>query len=440
MVYKRTTVCLTLEMRRFGKPKAQTFSALIGVSQRFLQILVSLLLTPALMSALGQSGFGLWAAAASLTWISGAFDLGIGNALVTDFSRAMAMNDRQLVKRLLATAMWMGVSIAILESSLAFWLIPRFAPVGSSDAYLIAAFCMALNVPAGLATPLWTAQQRLDVVWIWEAFQTVLTTTVMFIVISVTQDVRIYVAVSAGGVLASSCASLAHLLIRNPDLSPIGLVPMLNECRQLFLRSFPYFLLACGAILVSSADSIISLSMLGADQTAVMAICQRIGMTAVGLLFVCTQPLWPAFANAAVRGEIFWIKNRLWTGIFMITAVAVVGSGLLILFGERMIDVWLGGKLIVGDEILWAMAIWITFPALGRLPVVLLNALGVVWFQVKVAIIFGFLAFALKLGLGNLYGVKGILAASGLAYGLTHLPAYAWWLRDWMRGSADNVG
>lgn len=413
--------------------RSPAFSSFVGVFQRFIQIAVTLLIMPVVLNALGKSSFGIWAAAASLTWMAAAIDLGIGNALVTDFSRAFAANEKDHVRRLVTTALWLGGAIAILELAGAFLFIPQLAPPGSADAYLIAAACMALNVPVSFASSLWAGEQRLYVVWMWEAAQSILIGTIMWMILPLTNDVRYYVAASAGGVLATSCASLAHFFIVRPDLRPFLALPAIDETRRLLSRGMPYFILGIGLVLASYSDNIIALSILGSDSAAVTAVSQRACMTAFGLLFVLSQPLWPKFANAAVRGEVFWIKRNFWPAAFVISAAAILGSALIILFGGRVIDFWLSGTLTVGNEVLWAIGIWIIFPALGRVPDVLLNALGVVWFQVKVAVIYGVLAFGLKVWLAQTWGVSGILAATGIAYAFTHLPAYLWWVFRWMR-------
>ena len=94
---------------------------------------------------------------------------------------------------------------------------------------------------------------------------------------------------------------------------------------------------------------------------------------------------------------------------------------------------WMGSELTLSQGLLWAMAAWIVIPALGRIPDVLLNSQGEVWFQVRIALVYSALAFALKLTLAKPLGVAGILVSTGIAYGLTLLPAYVWWTIRWLR-------
>ena len=87
----------------------------------------------------------------------------------------------------------------------------------------------------------------------------------------------------------------------------------------------------------------------------------------------------------------------------------------------------------LGQDVPWAMAAWVAMLSLGRIVDVLLNGLGAVWFQARVAIIYSALAFLLKFLLAPHFGVAGILASTVIAYGLTYAPAYIWWLTRWLR-------
>lgn len=416
-----------------GLGRAAALSSILGVTQRFLQIAVTLLVTPAVIGALGTHSFGIWAAAASLTWIVGTIDLGVGSALVTDISRALAMDEKSYVRDRITAALWLGGGIALTEIFVFALVIPRFAPVDASDAYMVAAVIMAANVPLSFTVSLWAGAQRFYIVSIWEMVQTLLTGLVMWKLVSQTNDVRLYVAASAGGVFAANSASLAHFLMTHPDLRPLRTLPSPSVVLHLLRLGAPYLILSLAVFLASYSDNMIALSILGGDDAGVMAISQRVCMTALGLLLSLAQPLWPSLANAAVRKEMTWIRRNFFSAACVVVSAAIVGSGFLISFGGRLVDLWLGGKVVIGPEILWAMGIWIIFPALGRIPDILLNALGVVWFQVKVAVVYGILAFIFKLWLSHIWGVAGILASTGIAYALTHLPAYLWWVWRWMR-------
>lgn len=397
----------------------------------------ALITMPLVLHALGQEGFGVWAAAAAIAWMTTMVDWGVGNALLTAVARARARDDGSDARRHVAGALRLGFLIGALELVLGLTVVPLIAPPSAVFAYQIAAIGLALNVPASLAAALWGSVQRMHVVWTWEAVQTVVTLGSLFLLTGITADPRWYVAITFGAVLLTNWASLVHVFLVHPELRP-GAATHSSTLTELLGRGLPYLILGLATTLAVHSDSIIALSLLGAEATARMAVTQRACVMALNLLWVLTQPLWPAFTDAVIRGDSIWIRRRLVLATAVVTVCAVCGSAVLVAWGAPLLHLWMGGGLDVEPIVLWAMAIWIVVPALGRIPDVLLNALGVVWFQVGVAVVYSALAFGLKLTLAGKWGVAGILAATGISYGLTHLPAYWWWVRRWIERFVQN--
>lgn len=411
-------------------------SSTVGIVQRVVQILGTLVTMPLVLHALGTDGFGLWGAAASLAWMVATVDFGIGFALLTAVARAIARGDPAEARAEVGAALQLAVLLAALVLALAVPVIRWEAPPAEAPAYMIAAGALALNIPASLAGGIWIGLQRSYIAWAWEAVQTVATVAGLFALTRFTTDVRLYVAVTFGCLLAANLASLGHLFLRHPELRPARLCWTPQRLGGLLRRGTPYVLLGLATTLAIHADNILALSLLGPQAAGQMAVAQRACMTALGLIWVLTQPLWPAFTDAAMRGDERWLRTHIVRAAVVVVACAVGGSALLVAFGQTLLNLWLGSELTFDQGVFWAMAAWIVVPALGRIPDVLLNALGVVWFQVRVAVVYCALAFALKLTLAPRLGIAGILLATGISYGSTHLPAYLWWVWRWMRRRA----
>ncbi len=413
-------------------------SSSVGIFQRVLQMGGTLITMPLVLHALGSKGFGIWAAAASLAWMTAMVDFGIGNALLTVVARTAATDEYDETRRQVAGALCISILLGVIEVLFAIVAIPLIAPPAAIGAYRIAAIFLALNIPASLSAPIWSGLQRLYMVWAWEAAQTVLTLGGLFALTRFTTHPLAYVAVTAGGLLAANCGSLCHLFLTHPEVRPSWLLSVSRRLtRELLKKGAPYLVLGLSLTLAVYSDNMIALSMLGADEAARMAVAQRACMTAMSILLVLTQPLWPAFTDAIARGDYAWLRHHVLSASVVVTACAVAGSAVLVAAGRPLLSLWLGGGLTISQGVLWAMAAWIVVPALGRIPDVLLNALGVVWFQVGVALIYSILAFVLKINLAPSLGVAGILVSTGIAYGLTHLPAYVWWVARWMRKCRD---
>ncbi len=422
---------LAVSGERRGRQAA--FSSVAGVAQRLLQIAGTLIVMPMVLHAVGSEGFGVWAAAASFFWMTVVVDFGVGQALLTVVAQNVARGDIIEVRRQIGAALVVSLVLSLAGTILAVTIIPRVASPQVADAYLIAAVLLSINIPLSLTGNVWTGLQRFHMTSAWESFQTVVTVCGLFVLTRFSTDTRYYVAVTAGGLLIANVASTINLYSRYPELLPSLRLPSASRCLALMQRGAPFFILSVAATLAVNLDSVIALSRLGPDAASRMAVAQRACLTALGLLFVVTQPLWPAFTDAATRGDYVWVRRGLLRGAVVVTLCTVSGGAILILFGQPLLDLWMGGGMKLGQDVLWAMSAWIAVLSLGRIVDVLLNGLGAVWFQARVAIAYSALAFLLKFQLAPHFGVAGILAATAVAYGLTYAPAYIWWLTRWLR-------
>jgi O-antigen/teichoic acid export membrane protein len=413
-------------------------SLTVGLLQRLVQFLSALVIMPLVLHAIGPDRFGIWGAAASLLWMTAALDFGIGNALLTVMAHRRASGEPERARAEATAGFLLASCVALVELAAALAAICMWVPAQERTIYLIAAISLGVNVPASLASGIWSGLQKSYTGSGWETVQTLVSVGGLYLLTRFTDEVRLYVAVTFGGLLLANFGSLVHLFLSHPELRPRRPLPTRRLFVDLLRRGVPYLLLGLSFLLAFQSDNIIALSLLGSEPAARMAVAQRVSMTAFGLLWVVSQPLWPAFTDAAARGDHAWVRAYLVRGMALLTACAVAGSAVLVIFGRPLLDLWLHGGLTLGQDVLWAMAAWITVSSLGHVPALLLNALGVVWFQVAVALIYSGLAFALKLSLAPQLGIAGILLATTISYGLTYLPAYFWWVSRWMRvrGSA----
>ncbi len=407
-----------------------------GAFQRLVQVGCTLLVMPFLLRALGAAKFGIWGAAASLAWMSVLADIGTGFALVTLVARSLARNQVGEARSQITGALTIGGGLSglMLMAASLVWICGAWH--GGSAPYLIAFVGLALNVPLNSANNVWMALQKGYVSGFWELVQTVLTTVGLISAAAFTKDVRVYVALVYAGVVLSNLGSLMHLFWLHPELRPRGLPESLAAMREVAGSGMMFFILGITGGLCFMLDNVLALQMLGAEASARMTIALRICMTAAGLLAVMSQPLWPAFTDAAHKAERGWIRRNLLRSTAMLVGAAAAGSAVLLLYGERFLRLWLHANLGIGRTLLWAISAWIVAQALIRVPHLLLNGLSLIRFQIGVYSVVTLIAFALKFALAPYLGVAGILWGTSIAFVLVALPASIWRIYRWADQSA----
>ena len=405
----------------------------VGAFQRLVAVGCTLLVMPVVLHALGAAKFGIWGAAASLAWLAGIVDIGTGYALVTLVARELAHGQVREARTHIAGALTIGGCLAAPSLLLAgiAWACGSWHAIGAP--YLIALVGLALNLPLNPANMAWMGLQEGYYASSWELVQTLLSTSGLIAATTITTDVRVYVAVVYGSIVLSNLGSLVHLYLRHPELRPERLPVPLKAMREVASTGAMYFLMMMAGGLNYMLDNVLALQLLGAEASARMAIAMRICITVIGLLVVVSQPLWPAFTDAAHKSDRHWILRNLLRSSALLTGVAVAGCTVLVLFGERLLRLWLHANLGIGRTLLWAIAAWIVTQALVRVPFLLLNGLSQIRFQAVLFAIATTAAFVLKFALAGKLGVAGILWGTSLAVLLIAFPAMLWRIRHWAR-------
>ena len=415
-------------------------SASVGVFQRLVQVGSTLVIMPLLLRALGPARFGVWGAAASLAWLSGLVDIGVGTALVTLVARSSAIESTEQARRHIAGALSIGSGLAGLMLLAAAVAAIRGGAQGGAGPYLIAAIGLAVNLPLNAANNVWLALQKGYVSGSWELVQTLLTTAGLIGAAVLTKDVRVYVAVVYLGLVLANIGSLIHLFVRHPEFHPKGLLAYWPAMKEMAGHGALYFILALTGGLSFMLDNILALALLGPEASARMTIALRICITAVGAIEVMSQPLWPAFADAAEKADRKWILRALLRGSALLVGLTLAGSSLLLIFGERLLRLWLHTDLGIGVGLLWAISVWVLAQAVFRVPKLLLNGLSILRYQIAMVSVATALALALKFTLAPYFGVAGILWSTTVTIFVVVIPASIWRIWRWASLPIPRVG
>jgi O-antigen/teichoic acid export membrane protein len=283
------------------------------------------------------------------------------------------------------------------------------------------------------ANYVWIALQKSYFASLWELVQTLLTLAGLVAAAGYSKDVRIYVAVVYASLVLANMGSLVHLLLRHPELRPERPWILLAPIKEMAGHGMMYFSLTLTGSLSFLLDNVLALALFGAAASARMTIVLRMCIMALSTLSVVSQPLWPAFAEAAESHDRHWIRRVLFRGSALLIAITVAGSAILLVYGERMLRWWLHDTLGIGHTLLWTVAAWVFAQALVRVPCLLLNGLSIIRYQVLLSTAATALAFALKFLLGSRLGVAGILWGTTASVLLIVFPAVTWRVFHWAR-------
>ena len=409
------------------------FAAAAGVAQRFVAVVGTFLMFPQVLHALGTNGFGIWGAATSLILLITVADFGVGSAIMTLVTHAVASEDQDSPREYFTAALVMACAISVFLACAGTLIALAIAPRPLLPIYLIAVAGVAINVPLGASQSGWQALQRGWMAALWDLVQTIFLVAGLLVAVRWTTDPRIYVAVVYGALLSATALSMTCLLVSHPELRPNGWRAPIERLKTVIGTGLRYFALSVLDGLSYMLDNVIALQLLGAAASARMLVAQRVCVAALGLLMVVAQPLWPAFVDAAARGERHWMFRALARGSLLVTSAAVAGSAIIVLFGPALLKLWLKTDIGVDPATLWVMAFWIVSLALVRVQILLLNALRIMRFQIMIFTVATLISLVMKFVLAPRYGMAGILFATAATFPIIILPAMLWRIAKWRK-------
>lgn len=409
------------------------FAAMCVIAlQRVLQLAITFITIPLILHALGAAPFGIWGAVTSLSWLGGMLDLGLGAALITLVAQGMVTQNFTLVRDHMAAGIIgsaiIGAVLAVVGS-----LAVYFTVIDSSEriAFIIAIIGLGLNVPLSMANNVRIGLQKSYVAASWDIVQTILVLGGVLLATSAHEGVLVMVGVSYGGMILASALSTLHLWWTYPELRPQKRILSWDIWRPVLAKGGLLAGISIAVGLSYALDNVLTLTLLGPLASARMAIAMRIGIYAISILNVLTQPLWPAFTDADGRGEYHWIRHTLLLGTGAMILACLIGGAILVSFGEDFLHSWLHSDLGINTDLLWAIAIWIFILSVPRIAGLFFNAMSLLKFHLLVCALTSVLALILKYVCATHFGIIGILLSTPISWLIVLWPTFIWRLCKW---------
>src|SRR5256885_15367442 len=92
-------------------------------------------------------------------------------------------------------------------------------------------------------------------------------------------------------------------------------------------------------------------------------------------------PLWPAYRDAAVLGDMDWVRTTLRRSLVLAAVINVPATLVLLAAGRQIVHLWVGDKVTPSALLLAALACWALLNAVGGPLAMLLNGLDAIRFQ-----------------------------------------------------------
>lgn len=417
---------------------------------RLTTIGASLISVRLIIHSVGPERFGLWTAIISAVALLNFADLGIGNSLLNALSRSRARGDTAEAARLISSATYAFVAIAIaltavlvslalsLDWATAFRVNGTVAARDATPTLLVVGLALVVALPL-------TVTARLQL-----AFQEGYRTQAWIIAGQFSAVVCLVGAVRAHAPLPAlaACVLFVPLLAQGFNTAHVffwarkELAPRISlidaaATRMLLAKGLLFLFLQLSWTVAFASDNLILDRILGPSAVAGYAIPYQ-GFSAIAML--ATLPLaalWPAFTEAAARRDLDWLRTSVRRTIGGMAAIGVALGAISLLFARPLLGWWVGHSTHYGTALLWGFALWVPVFCVGSAVAVYLNAMGVVRFQVATVSAMVVANLALSITLVRAWGSAGAIYGSLISYTVLVAIPCAWYLPRHLRALGD---
>lgn len=385
---------------------------------------------PLTLHYLGEERFGLWVTLSSLVVLLAFADFGIGNGLLNTVAKANGQDDTLGIRRAVSSGFTIlgALGILILAS---FFAVHRWiawpdvfnvtSPTARAEcgtAMLVLICCFAINIPAGVVQRTQLGLQMGFISNLWLAAGSVLALGSVLVVIKLELGLPWLVGAVAGVPAVVSILNGLVFFTRHPEFAPARSLVSRETMRELAQSGLMFLVLQVAVSVAYTSDAIVISRVLGATEVPQYAVPDKLFSVIPLVLGMVLMPLWPAYGEAAARGDAAWVRAVFVRSLKIALLFAAVSAAVLVVSARTILMTWMGKNVDPPFMLLLGMGVWKLLEAWGIATAAFLNGTNTVRLQAILAILMAAAVIVLKVVFVHRYGVTGIIWATIIGYGL----------------------
>lgn len=380
----------TTDSRSTDRYRRAILTSIASLLSRGVTVVTAIITVPLVLGYLGTERYGVWLTLSSLVTMLAVADLGVSRSLINHFSRAMGKNDYEEATGLVASAFFSLTGLAIflvLVFGFAFPLVPWnnllnvTSPMARAEvepSILVLFACWIIDWITRLFLRVNEGRQAGYVNNLWEVVGRCFTLGAILHIIDSGVGLPGLVLVLAGVPLLANIANVAYLLNTNRWLipRPAKYVPAL--ARRILRTGVGFLGLDISYLVIFNGTLLIISNVLGASAVPEFGVPARAFAVINMMTALLVNPLWPAFAEAAARGEYAWIRKAFRRSLVLTICVGLVPTLILIFAGREIFYAWVGDSVVPKMGLLVVLGLWNMVFIIGNTVGVFLNGMGAV--------------------------------------------------------------
>lgn len=334
------------------------FSGLSTLVSKGGTLLVSIIQVPLILQHLGIERFGMIEILVSFSLIMNFADFGLGFGLQNRIPKLENEQNIDNLNKAVSTTFFTLVIISIFVSIIFFFFVLNSvhwgdvfnvrSVIAQSEAYyimLVFGSIILLQLPFTIIEKMQIGFQEVYKIEMWKLLGQILSLVCVIYVVQQEMNAQFIVAAVYGPLAAVIILNFIYTLICTPELRP-SIYSFDNSIFKLIVKEGTvFFALQILVIILLSSDRLIIAHLIGAEYVGIYSIYYRLSTLFFMPVSAFISPLLPAFNDADVKGDAFWIKKTLKRAASY-TSFASVALALALYFsGALIIELWLGNEI-----------------------------------------------------------------------------------------------
>lgn len=440
----------TEEGRHKERERRLALSAVTAALARLIAAAIPLITVKFSLSYLGEETYGLWVTVTSFFSLFTFADLGLGNGLQTELSRATGKDDPVLCKKLISSA-YLMLTVVAAFILIVFLVVFPFINWGSlmnaetessvalAGGVVLAIVCSNIfNIPLGLVQRTQNAFQEGYKSSLWQCTGSVL--SLLSVILISTLDLGPLTMIWASSmitVLLFLANMSVFFLFQHRDARPSFKMVDPVFVKLLFATGISFFFLSVLTSASLSLDSFLVAKTNTLAQAAPYSIAYKIAHLIGIVALALSAPMWAANGEALARGDYAWVRRRTKTISVLSGGISLFASAMVILLSKPVLG-WLKEGMEIPVLTLAGMCLLQVFTSIISPYFMVLNAGRVVKKQIFIFSVYTVVSLGLKITLAPVYGSAAIAWTGAVCYIAIIVPYTYYLARKVMKGEANE--
>ena len=419
----------TPEGRSMERARNIALTAMSAMLAKVIAMITPLVTVRLTLDYMGEEIYGLWSAVTSFFALFTFADLGLGSGLQTELSRASALDDDGICRRLISTTYTILIGVATVLTAV-FLIVFPFVDWGSvmnaeteRSMALAGGVVMAIVIPKMLNIPL-ALIQRTQVAMqegyrnhLWQCSGNLLSLT--FVILITVLDLGVLTMVWAASMITVIVAlvnMIAYFGFSKRSLAPSFKFFDRSISKRLLSTGIAFFVLSIFTSLSLSIDNFIVAKVTSLAEVTPYSILHKIAVLISVVSFMLSAPMWAANGEALRRGEVEWVKRstrRIALISFAFCIAATLGIFLLL---KPALFILTDGVVEADYLMMLPLCAMQIASAVTSPYFMVLNAGRIVKFQIVTYVIYAAVSLPLKFVIGARFGAAALTWVGVISY------------------------